>query len=515
MRPKNNNAKVLSTSPFGEDYKFYKNSKGIDKIDAFIKHNRSKKVVAIQGLGFVGSAMLTAVAGARNKNNSPEYAVIGIDLALPSSYWKVGMINEGRLPVKSIDQEFSNVFAKSFKSGNIMATTDKYAYRQADIIIIDINLDIEKHPQGDMKKAGVNFTDFIFAAREIAMHMKPDCLVIVESTVPVGTCEKILLPLFNSKFRERGYKNCKVNLAHSYERVMPGKNYLKSITSYYRVFSGVDEKSIRKAKGFLETIIDTRSYPLTELHSVTASEMGKILENSFRAVNIAFIQEWTEFAERAGVNLFEVIAGIRKRDTHRNIMLPGFGVGGFCLPKDPLLGDWSARKLYGSPRHLDFSINAVKVNDRMPLHSFYLLKKGLRRLNNKRILLMGISYLKDVADTRYSPSEIFYKQCQKSGVKVILHDPIVSYWNEMGLKIKKDLKSVKARKVDAIVLALNHNQYRKMKPGDFLRLLKPGGLILDCNDVISDKKAVALKNIGYRICGVGKGHWALKRNGDK
>lgn len=515
MRNKVNNAEFISRSPLGKDYKFCKNFTDVVSINEFIKRNRNKKIVVIQGLGFVGSAMLTVVANARNRHNSSRYAVIGVDLALPSTYWKVGMIKDGRFPIKSADRQLSSVFTKAFKSGNILATTDKYAYRLADIIIIDINLGVEKHSQGDMKKADVNFTNFIFAVKEIAMNMRPDCLIIVESTVPVGTCEKILLPLFNNEFRKRGYDNFKVNLAHSYERVMPGKGYLKSITSYFRVFSGIDKKSKKKAKKFLETIIDTYAYPLTELHSTTASEMGKILENSFRAVNIAFIQEWTEFAHRAEVNLFEVIAAIRKRDTHRNIMLPGFGVGGFCLPKDSLLGNWSARRLFGSPKHLDFSINAVKTNDRMPLYSFDLLKKHLIKRNKKRILLMGISYLKDVADTRYSPSEIFYRQCQKSGVEVILHDPIVSFWNEMGLEIKKDLKLVKDRKVDAIVLALNHSQYRKMNPRDFSQLLKPKGLILDCNDVVCDKKAAVLKNLGYKIIGVGKGHWTLKRNKNK
>jgi len=511
MNIKVNHNKITSRSPFEKNY--YINSNGIHEINAFLARNKGKKVVAIQGLGFVGSAMLTAVASAHGKDGLPLYAVIGVDLPKPQAYWKVGMINEGRLPIKSADKELTCVFNKAFKAGNIVATTEKYAYSNADIIIIDINLDIIKHPQGDIEKSDVVFADFISAVREIAMYMKPDCLVIAESTIPVGTCEKILVPLFKEEFKKRGYKNFKVNLGHSYERVMPGRNYLKSITSYYRVFSGVDEKSRKKTRKFLETIIDTHNYPLTGLYSTTASEMGKILENSFRAINIAFIQEWTEFAELAGVNLYEVIAGIRKRDTHRNIMLPGFGVGGFCLPKDPLLGDWSARRLFGSSRHLDLSISAVRINDKMPLHSFSLLKQRLKTIHNKRILLMGISYLNDVADTRFSPSEIFYKECIKSGAKVILHDPIVRYWNELCLKIKNDLKSLRDKKVDAIVLALNHSQYLKMKPRDFLRLLKPGGLILDCNNVISDKKAEALRNLGCMIYGVGKGHWAL--GGDK
>jgi nucleotide sugar dehydrogenase len=513
MNTKAGHKEFTSRSPFGKEY--YVNSDGIHKINAFLTRNKRRKVVAIQGLGFVGSAMLTAVANAQGNDGLPLYAVIGVDLPKPQTYWKVGMINEGRLPIESVDRGLTRAFNKAFKAGNIIATTEKYAYANADIIIVDINLDVIKYPQGDIKKSDVIFTDFISAIREIAMHMKPDCLVIVESTVPVGTCEKVLFPLFREEFKKRGYKDFKVNLGHSYERVMPGRNYLKSITSYYRVFSGIDEKSKKKTRKFLETIIDTRNYRLTELHSTTASEMGKILENSFRATNIAFIQEWTEFAELAGVNLYDVIAGIRKRDTHRNIMLPGFGVGGFCLPKDPLLGDWSARRLFGSSRHLDLSVSAVKINDKMPLHSFSILKHHLKTMHKKRILLMGISYLNDVADTRFSPSEIFYKECKKNGANVILHDPIVRYWNELCLKIPKSIKSVRNKKVDAIVMALNHRDYFKMNAREFLQLLKPGGLILDCNNVISDKKAKSLRSLGYRIYGVGKGHWILRRSEGK
>jgi len=511
MGIKTDKSKIISRAPFGKEHKFYRSSSDITKISAFLARNKGKKVVVVQGLGFVGSAMLTAVASAKGKDGLPLYAVIGVDLPKPQTYWKVEMINQGKLPIKSVDRELTRVFNKAFKSGNIHATSDKNSYSFADVIIIDINLDIIKFPKGNVKRSDVVFDNFISAVREIAMRMKPDCLVIVESTVPVGTCEKVLVPIFNEELKKRGYKNFEFNLGHSYERVMPGRNYLKSIVSYYRVFSGIDVKSKMKTRRFLQTIIDTRNFHLTELYSTTASEMGKILENSFRAINIAFIQEWTEFAELAGVNLYDIIAGIRKRDTHRNIMLPGFGVGGFCLPKDPLLGDWAARRLFGSSRHLDLSISAVKINDKMPLHSFSLLKKHLKTMRNKRILLMGVSYLNDVADTRFSPSEVFYKECKRNGAKVILHDPIVKFWNELRLKIDSDLKPIRNNKVDVIVLALKHRQYLKMKPNDFSLLLKPGGFILDCNNVISDKKEEALRNLGLTVYGVGKGHWISKR----
>ena len=133
---------------------------------------------------------------------------------------------------------------------------------------------------------------------------------------------------------------------------MPGPSYLNSIVNFYRVYSGINKESRLKAREFFESFINTQDYPLSEVHSNTAAEMAKVLENSFRAMNIAFIQEWTEYAEKAGVNLFEVIEAIRIRPTHKNIMLPGFGVGGYCLTKDPLLADWSYQNMFHSEKNL-------------------------------------------------------------------------------------------------------------------------------------------------------------------
>ena len=122
--------------------------------------------------------------------------------------------------------------------------------------------------------------------------------------------------------------------------------------------NGVIDKSVKKTKNFLTSFKD---FPLSELHSTNASEISKVLENSYRSTNIAFIKEWTKFAESANVNLFEVINSIKLRDTHNNIMYPGFGVGGYCLTKDALLADWSYRNLFNNSDHLNMSINSVEI----------------------------------------------------------------------------------------------------------------------------------------------------------
>jgi nucleotide sugar dehydrogenase len=232
-----------------------------------------------------------------------------------------------------------------------------------------------------------------------------------------------------------------------------------------------------------------------------------VLENSYRALNIEFIQEWTEFAETAKINLFKVIEGVRKRQTHKNMMLPGFGVGGYCLTKDSLLADWSRRKIFGSAKRMKMSMDAVSINEKMPLHSFNLLKANLGKLKNRRLLIMGVSYRKDVADTRSSPTAVFYKKSLREGANVSLYDPMVDYWSEFDIPVLNDLSRIGRKKADVVVFAVDHDRCLKMSPNTIAGFLRPRGMILDCNNVISDAKADVLRKMGFKLVGVGKGHW--------
>ena len=152
--------------------------------------------------------------------------------------------------------------------------------------------------------------------------------------------------------RKRNLSSDKIKIGHSYERVMPGPGYIDSIQNFFRVYSGVDKKSADAVESFLHTIIQTDEYPLTRLGNTNATEIAKVLENSYRAMNIAFAVEWSRFAEEAGVDLYEVVNAIRLRPTHANLMYPGIGVGGYCLTKDALLASWAKQNLIGSSEPL-------------------------------------------------------------------------------------------------------------------------------------------------------------------
>ncbi|MFY7964211.1 MAG: nucleotide sugar dehydrogenase [Chitinophagaceae bacterium] len=449
-----------SVSPLtGKEYLIPTTLNHQQQIDEFLQNNEGKKVVVVQGLGFVGAVMSIVVSNALTE----EYAVIGIDLPNENTYWKICGINEGIFPVVADDPKIEIYYNNSRAKGNFLATYDAYAYSKADVIVVDINLDVQKKSNNENVLEGydVNLNPFKKAIETIGKNCKEDILVLVETTVPPGTSQKIVKPIIEDQLKQRGLQANKIKVAHSYERVMPGPKYIDSIQNFYRVFSGVDEASAIAAETFLRTVIKTDEYPLTRLGNTNATEMAKVLENSFRAMNIAFMVEWSRFAEEAGVDIYEVVNAIRMRPTHKNIMLPGLGVGGYCLTKDPLLASWSKQNLFNSSEALSQSEKGVKINDRMPVYAFEFFKKQFpSSLQNKKILLLGVSYLNDVGDTRYTPVEGFYKKLLAENCIVTLHDPHVPYWEEMNLKPNSNLAEVLSDNYDAIVITTGHKDYR-------------------------------------------------------
>jgi nucleotide sugar dehydrogenase len=429
-----------------------------ENIDNFLSNHKGKKVIVVQGLGFVGAVMTLICSNALTE----EYAVIGVDLANSNNYWKIASINEGVFPIVASDPKIEEFYEKTQSKGNLLATFDSYAYAVADVIIVDINLDVLKN--SDFSKTlinyDVNLKPFEKGIETIGNNCKEDVLILVETTVPPGTCEKVVYPLIKKCLLNRNLAKDKFKLGHSYERVMPGPNYIDSIQNFYRVYSGIDEKSAISVEKFLRTIISTKKYPLTQLANTNATEMAKVLENSYRAMNIAFMVEWSRFAELADVNLYEVVSAIRMRPTHSNMMLPGIGVGGYCLTKDPLLASWSKQNLFESSQPLKQSETSVQINDQMPLFAFNYLKETFKEnLSGKKVLLLGVSYRSDISDTRYTPVEPFYDYLTSEGAKIHLHDPYVDIWEEKGIEVSSDLNELLKEDIDIFVFCTNHSEY--------------------------------------------------------
>ncbi len=496
---------VISTNPMnGNTYNIPERLDDKSGIDGFLSKNENKPVVVVQGLGFVGAVMSLVCANALTE----EYAVIGVDLPRTDTFWKIKSINEGQFPIIASDPKIEAFYQNAISKGNLYATFDAYAYSKADVIIVDINLDVAKKTgfYGDLDSYDVDLTAFKKAIEAIGNNCKEDALILVETTVPPGTCQKVAQPIIKECLEKRGLPIDKFKLGHSYERVMPGPDYVDSIQNFYRVYSGVDSVSADATEQFLRTIISTEQYPLTRLGNTNATEMAKVLENSYRAMNIAFAVEWSRFAEEAEVNLYEVVRAIRMRPTHKNLMLPGIGVGGYCLTKDPLLASWSKQSLFGSKESLGQSEKGVQINDKMPLYAYQFMKRELKLedLQGMKALLLGVSYRSNVGDTRYSPVEPFYNYLLKDNCEIFLHDPYVSYWEEKDINVPKSYEDAFEKDLDIVIISTGHVEYNNS--ADLMNLLlKQNSLfIFDTVGLLSEEEIQKL-SVKHKVRVVGRG----------
>ncbi|MDP2173680.1 MAG: nucleotide sugar dehydrogenase [Candidatus Cloacimonadaceae bacterium] len=469
-----------------------------------------RQIVAVQGLGFVGCVMASVVADATDRDGNPIYYVHGHQRASKRSFWKVPVINSGIPPVSSSDPEVPQIFHRTVvEKKNFRATSEDYVYSLVDIVVVDIQLDATKPAFGEAEKGYCDITPFREGIRTLGQNIQPHCMVLVETTVPPGTCEKVVKPILEEEFVKRGIDIAKNPplVAHSYERVMPGAKYVASIRDFWRVFSGVNTQSIELCREFLSNVLDVENFPLTQLDSTNASELAKTMENSYRAANIALTLEWARFAENIGVDIFKVRDAIRKRQgTHDNLLRPSLGVGGYCLTKDPVLANWAMKTLFEIDDTLDVAIRSVNINDTMPLHTIQIVKKEFETLRNLRIAILGVSYLENVGDTRHSPSKTLVEFLRKDFAIVLTHDPYVEAWPELEeSKVESDLAEV-LPKADVVIFAVGHDQYKHLCPAELVALCGTKPLIVDCSNFLSDETIATYKKLGCKVRGVGKGH---------
>jgi UDP-N-acetyl-D-glucosamine dehydrogenase len=460
-----------------------------DNLESFLLYNNNKSVIAVQGLGFVGSVMSLVCANSHSVN----YSVIGVDV--PEMDQKIKLLNQGVFPLVAEDPKIEMYFNNALQKGNFYGTTDSSSFSYADIIIVDVNLDVNKTKNHDesLNSFDVDLSSFRNAIETIGTFCKEDVLVLVETTVPPGTCEKLVLPILRNKLSDRGLKTSEIKIAHSYERVMPGPEYIDSIQNYPRVYSGIDDKSADSAESFLKTIIDTTKCTLTRLSNTTATEMAKVLENSYRATNIAFAVEWSRFAEEAGVNLWSVVNAIRGRKTHANLMFPNIGVGGYCLTKDPLLASWARKNFFGSKYDLEMSVESVSTNDQMPVFAYKRLKSVFGQLDDQKIVFLGVSYRGDVGDTRFSPVETLYRLVKSDTSFIKAHDPYILRWDEVGVDIFFNLDDILTDDIDIIIISTAHSCYNSEELISKIMSL-PRCKIFDAVGLFNNKQMFTLKN---------------------
>ena len=430
-----------SVSPAGEKFTIPAKDEyaaEFERVNALARAARAegKEIVVVMGVGFVGAVMAAIVADTTNDAGEPSKFVIGCQRPSTRSYWKIPLLCRGEAPVKAEDPEVDPMIERCvLDKKTLTATYNSDCLSLADCVVVDVQCDYSKHELGNLRNGWTEMTALEATMRTIGEKVGPECLVLIETTVAPGTTEFVAYPIMKKIFQTRGI-NSDPLLAHSFERVMPGREYVRSIRDFWRVCSGCNPEARGRVVKFLSEVLNTDEYPLTVMDRPVESETTKIVENSYRATILAFLNEWSLFAERNGVDLIKVINAIKVRPTHSNIIFPGPGIGGYCLPKDGGLGQWAYKHILGFEDDL-FRITpmAININDTRSLHVPELTRDALRNMGryiaSSTVVLCGASYREDVGDTRYSGSELVVRKLTEMGADMRVHDPYVDHWYEM------------------------------------------------------------------------------------
>jgi UDP-N-acetyl-D-glucosamine dehydrogenase len=517
--------------PTPEDYQ-----KELKRLTELVDEKRAmgREIVLVMGLGFVGAVMAAVVADAIDRKGNPTKFVIGMQRPSPRSYWKIPLLNRGISPVSSEDPEVPLMINRCVNEKKTLIATYTYdALRLADVVVVDVQCDYLKESLGNVKDGRADMEALEESLEIIGQHINPETLVLIETTVAPGTTEQVAYPIIKKMFRKRGIEKDPL-LAHSFERVMPGRNYVSSIRDFWRVCSGVNEESTQRVVKFLNEVLNTEKFPLTVLDRPIESETAKIVENSFRATILAFLDEWSLFAEQNGVDLIKVIDAIKVRPTHSNIIFPGPGIGGYCLPKDGGLGLWAYRHIHGFEDNI-FKITplAIDINDTRSLHVAQLTRDALRNMGrpiaSAEILVLGASYREDVGDTRYSGSELIVRRLTEMGAELRVHDPYVLHWWEFekqneypasshglkkffrgqeklkDLRVEQNLESA-LHEIDVVIFAVRHKHYLKLDPDKVVKSAGRPIAVIDCFGILDDERIKRYFELGCEVKGLGRGH---------
>jgi nucleotide sugar dehydrogenase len=536
-----------SVSPEGEKFKIpdaedYK--KEYVRLEKLAKAHRKegREIVVVMGLGFVGAVMAGVVADSTDKKSGkPGKFVIGMQRPSTRSFWKIPLFNRGVSPVKAEDPEVAPMIERCVTKKKTLTATYTYdALKLADALVVDVQCDFLKQELGNLRSGHADISALEESFKVIGEKIDPKCMVLIETTVPPGTTEFVAYPLVKKAFKKRGIQEEPL-LAHSFERVMPGRDYVKSVRDFWRVCSGINEESRKRVIQFLSEVLNVDRFPLTVLDRPLESETCKIVENSYRATILAFLDEWSVFAETNGVDLIKVINAIKVRPTHSNMIFPGPGIGGYCLPKDGGLGQWAYKHLLGFENDI-FKITpeAININDTRGLRAAQMARDALRNMGRilaaSQITVLGASYREDVGDTRYSGSEIIVRKLTEMGAEVKAHDPYVQHWWELEkqdtypavgtgwsrfFRNQEHLKDFKMmpdlaealKGADAVIFAVRHKPYLSLEPEKLVRMTGGPVAVIDCFGILDDRKIERYFELGCEVKGLGRGH--IQRIKDK
>jgi UDP-N-acetyl-D-glucosamine dehydrogenase len=386
-----------------------------------------KKIVAVIGLGYVGLPL--AIYAAKSG-----YSVIGIDLDVD----KVDKLNAGMSTVEDVkDIEILDVL----RTGMFKAQNDYVAIKDAAVILICIPTPLKSGREPDL-----SFLEN--AARLIGKNLSKEVLIILESTVAPGTTRNFLTPIIKNS---SGLANEDFHIAFSPERIDP-QNKEWNLKNTSKIVAGMTKEARVMAIKFYSKFIDE----IIECESLEVAESAKLLENSFRLVNISFINELSIFCQKLGIDVNDVIKAASTKPYGFMPFYPSIGIGGHCIPVDPLYLANKARELGAPTRLIDL---ADQINQEMPGYFVGRAEEKIGGLKGKKILVMGVSYKPNVADFRETPVKALILGFKNKGAEVFWHDDLVKEWNGE--------KSVAlSNKYDLAILATPHDYFDLTMLGD-------------------------------------------------
>jgi len=396
-------------------------------------HNRTARV-AVVGLGYVGLPLAVALAASG-------YEVVGIDLD-PA---KIQAVNQGRSYIADVAD--TDLLAQATR---LRATSDYAVLSQCDAVSICLPTPLDRQGQPDVSA-------ILASGHEIARHLHPGLLVVLESTSYPGTTTDLLLPRLEAAAQPRGWRvGDDFHVAFSPERVDPGRTDW-TIQSTPKIIAGVTENCLVAVQAYYGPVFET----LVPVSSPSTAEMAKLFENTYRFVNISLVNELLLMCDRLGLDCWEVLDAAATKPFGFSRFTPGPGVGGPCIPVDPHFLAWKMKSIDAEARFIEL---AGRINAEMP--SFWVqkvqdaLNDAGKALRGSRVLVLGAAYKPDVADARESPVVDILQRLLHKGAQARYHDPYILSLAEMGVPLTAvaDLEG-EVQKADCVVIATAHSVY--------------------------------------------------------
>ena len=410
--------------------------------------------ICVLGLGYIG--LPTALLFAQ------KYEVVGVDIDREV----VKKINRGKVPFH--EPGLASLFEKV--KNNFVAKTE---VEEADVFLIAVPTPLEKN----VKVANLKYVRM--AAEMICPYLDKDNLVILESTVPPGTSERLIIPILERS----GLKAGEFYFAYCPERALPGNTIYEMIYND-RVIGILDETSGKLAKDLYSSFV-RGNICLTDLRT---AEFVKLMENIYRDVNIALANEFAQIAEESGINVWEAIE-LANKHPRVNILKPGPGVGGHCIAIDP----WFLTESSTKSRMISL---AREINDSMPNYVLQIVRKMVGNVKDPTITVFGVAYKGDVDDTRESPALKFIKLAENEGFRVKVYDPYVKNFEYEIMDYKDATKDS-----DCMVVITDHSVFKDINPEPISKLMRRKN-VLDCRNILDRKK---WKMFGFNVKVLGDG----------